>query len=294
MKQYFWAIVLAVVVNTLIIVGIVQLHFTHKTKPAPLEVDLKTVVKTLKQKPTQVTTINWLKSHYGQTLNIDKTFKAGKNLTGFVVSLKTDPTDQSIIYSINHGQYYLMGTIIDRKGHNLSEKDVQDHLNNHLNKTIYEAAQKLSGIIQGKTAAPQATIIIDPNSNLFPGQWNDLNYDVSQGMFKIKWVLVNYLKPMGPNVANDILQAANPLQALAYNADHYDSSSQTGGYVKNLTLSKTTQQTLRNNWAFIQKYNLYKLPVTILQNGRHYYVIQGQVMDETLETIFADAPVKAT
>jgi hypothetical protein len=69
---------------------------------------------------------------------------------------------------------------------------------------------------------------------------------------------------------------------------HYNIKTQTGGYVKNLTMPKSVQDTLRDNWDFVQKYDLYKLPVTILKSNNHYYVIQGAIMDETLETIFAD------
>ncbi len=53
-------------------------------------------------------------------------------------------------------------------------------------------------------------------------------------------------------------------------------------------MPKSVQDTLRDNWDFVQKYDLYKLPVTILKSNNHYYVIQGAIMDETLETIFAD------
>ena len=109
-------------------------------------------------------------------------------------------------------------------------------------KKIYDEAQSLVGITQGNPKAPQAIIIIDPNSNLFPGQWNDLAYDISQGVFSIKWVLVNYLKPTGPNVASDILQANNKIDALDYNAEHYNKKTQTGGYSKNFIVPKNIKK----------------------------------------------------
>ncbi len=298
MKHYITPFIFALVVNIVIVIAILHIHFYHHNnsdKKGVIEtVNLSQLVHSLNQthSNTNLSSMRWLNKHYGKAVSIINSFKAGKHLKGYVVSLKSDPKQRSIIYSVNQGEYFFIGTVIDKQGKNLSLTNSQRYISNPLNKSIFNEAQNLPGILQGKKSAPQATIIIDPNSNLFPQQWNEVAYDVAQGVFSIKWVLVNYLKPMGPNVAGDILQAKDKISAMHDNALHYNKDTQTGGYVKEASLSEQTKQILTNNWNFVQKYNLYQLPVTILKSNKHYYVIQGAIMDETLETLFADNPPK--
>lgn len=299
LKKYLWPFALAILLNA-IVLGIIfhsqiAAHFADDQPTPAIKVNLNQLVKNLNKAHAQsnLTSAAWINKHYGKAVTIKQHFTAGKNLQGYVVSLKANPASHSIIYSVNNGDYFFIGTVIDKHGKNVSQANAQRYINSPLNKTIFQQAQHLSDIMQGKKNVPQVTIIIDPNSNLFPEQWSELAYDISQGAFAVKWVLVNYLKPMGPNVANDILQAKNPLAAMAYNAEHYNKQSQTGGYVKNLPLTQSIKKQLMANWSFVQKYDLYKLPVSILSSNKHFYVIQGAVMDETLETIVADSPNKA-
>lgn len=198
---------------------------------------------------------------------------------------------------------------------------------------IYEKVKNLHGILQGSPHAKHLiTIIIDPNSAVFPIQHNNLTYDVEHENVAINWVLVNYLKPDGPNTAAAILQAKDPQQALQLNANFYNRFTQTGGFkdtsrnssfvrsrgevqpssavytqvheqrrqasTKNSgknwisrgalnggrQIKALTMNTLRSNWDFVQRYSLYKLPVTIFATNKNkYYVVQGFMMDETLE-----------
>lgn len=298
MKQYIGPFIFALVINVLIIVAILHVHLQQHNHPSKkssiVTINLNQLVHSLNQTHSALNTspTTWLKKHYGKAVSIAHSFKAGKHLTGYVVSLKSNPKEHSIIYSVNQGEYFFIGTVIDKHGRNLSLFNTHHYISKALNKSIFNEAKSLPGIIQGKKSAPQAIIIIDPNSNLFPQQWNELAYDTAHDLFSVKWVLVNYLKPMGPNIAGNILQAKHKISAMNYNALHYNKNTQTGGYVKSIALSKQIKETLTNNWNFVQKYNLYQLPVTILKSNQNYYVIQGAVMDETLETLFADNSTK--
>ena len=302
MKQYIGPFIFALVINILIIIAILHIHLhlhlhhhnNPRKQPSIVTINLQQLMHSLNQAHSASNTspTTWLKNHYGKAVSIVHSFKAGKHLKGYVVSLKSNPKERSIIYSVNQGEYFFIGTVIDKDGKNLSLFNTHHYISKPLNKNIFNEAKNLPGIIQGKESTPQAIIIIDPNSNLFPQQWNELAYDITHNLFSVKWVLVNYLKPMGANIAGNILQAKNRISAMNYNAAHYNKNTQTGGYVKNVVLSKQTKETLINNWDFVQKYNLYQLPVTILKSNKNYYVIQGAVMDETLETLFADNSAK--
>ena len=291
MKKYFGPIALAVLVNIIILAGImyasIKINKKVPAKQAPQANLTKLVQQINKRSKGQDISKSWLVGHYGHDINVDRTFSAGDNLKGYVVSLKTNPEDHSIIYSVNNGQYFIMGSIIDKSGANISAMNAEKYIDSKQDKRIYEAAQNLSGIEQGDKSAPEAIVIVDPNSNLFPRLWHTFLTDTAQGVFRIKWVMLNYIKPMGPNVAGNVLQAKDKLSALNINAKNYDALTQTGGYQKNSTASKAIQQQLQKNWSFVQKFNLYQLPITIARNKNKYYVLHGAVMDETLEQIFA-------
>ncbi|MEM1244430.1 MAG: hypothetical protein AAGG80_06405, partial [Pseudomonadota bacterium] len=258
MKKYIWPLILSAAINLSIIFAIFHWGVKHNTNEISLKSAVDVNLSSFAHHSHDMhhagnqNQLHWLQQHYGKAIAIKRAFKAGQHLKGYVVSLKSNPQERSIIYSINGGKYYFMGTIIDNQGKNISQANAHKYITSIINKSIYQAAVKLPGIVHGRKKAPQAIIIIDPNSNLFPQQWNGLNYDIAQGMFSVKWVLVNYLKPMGPDIASDILQSKDPIAAMDYNANHYNAETQTGGYVKNLSVPYHIKNILRNNWNFVQ------------------------------------------
>ena len=128
MKKYFWPLAVSVVINALIIIAVLHVHMNANSDspnaktPPNIKINLSQVVKHLNaaHKTSALSTESWLKKHYGKSILIDRHFTAGKNLTGYVVGLKSDPQDQAIIYSVNKGEYFLIGTVIDKHGKNIS------------------------------------------------------------------------------------------------------------------------------------------------------------------------------
>ena len=283
-KPVIGALMFHVFIISLIIYSV---YFYHVKKPSPIIMHVATtpsvVIKTdefNKHAPLS----HLVETHFGKFIKIEKSFNAGPNLTGFIVSIKTNPDEKSILYADKKGRFFFIGTLFNAKGVNKTLVASTKYLEDPLKKTIYENTQKLSGIVQGNPHAKHLiTIIIDPNSSIFPLQYTNLAYDVATDDVGIKWVLLNYLKPDGPNTAGYILQATNPQQALAYNAQHYNKITQTGGYQRHEPIKSTTLSTLRAHWDFVQRFNLYALPMTIFATPNHYYVIKGFFMDELLE-----------
>jgi hypothetical protein len=293
MRKYFWPIFGAVLVNIIVLLGLLYANF-YKPKSVMLPSPSNPLVinKILANNPNEQNTAAsdraWLLKHYGDAININKSFSAGKNLAGYIVNLKSNPDVNSIIYSVNNGEYYFMGSVIDNRGANISATNAARYISSAEEQAIYDDAQKLPGIVEGNPSAPQAIVVIDPNSNVFPILWRTFLTDTKENVFSIRWVLLNYIKPMGPNIAANILQAKDKLAALAYNAEHYNATTQTGGYPAATAISPEVLDRLRANWSFVQRHNLYQLPVTIAKGGDKYYVFQGTIMDETLEAIFND------
>jgi len=228
----------------------------------------------------------WMSRQFKHQVVIDKQFKSVGDLTGYVVHLASQPEKQSIIYTDRLHRYVIMGSIIDRKQGNVTAQDATRYLNNAQDQRVVKALSHLHGILQGHLHSPRLTLVIDPNSHWFPVIYKNLETDVGEGLFSINWVLVNYLKPNGPDVANDILRSSHPLMALAFNAKHYDILTQTGGYVKNRRMTSKIRAILRSHWDTLQVYSLYALPISVFQAGGKAHVIHGLITDELLENYF--------
>jgi hypothetical protein len=293
MNKYFWPISGALLVNIIVLLGMLYANFYKPKSTLTPNVSNHLVINKIlanNQNSQSVPSGDkaWLLKHYGDAININKSFSVGKDLDGYVVNLKSNPDVNSIIYSVNHGEYYVMGSVINNSGANISAVNAAKYISSAEEQAIYYDAQKLPGIIEGNPKAPQAIVVIDPNSNVFPILWRTFLTDTKENVFSIRWVLINYIKPMGPNVAANILQAKDKFAALAYNADHYNAKTQTGGYAADAAIAPAVLDRLRANWSFVQRYNLYQLPITTAKSGDKYYVFQGTIMDETLEAIFND------
>lgn len=235
--------------------------------------------------------VQWIQKLFHGEVNIGRSFHSFDHLTGHVVSLKSNRHDQSIIYTDPNNQYIIIGTVISKSGVNISERDSSKYLTNKLNHSIYSGASKLSGVFQGDANAKHiVTIIIDPSSKLFSLIYNNLKFDVANKLFSVKWVLVNYLKPDGSNLAGEILQSSNPSAMLKRAATH--------GLKENHQMRRRISQValkyLSHHWNFVQTYQLYKLPITIFKANNHIHVVQGMVIDEMLENYFSTSMTKKT
>ena len=234
-----------------------------------------------------VTDLDWLSKRYKKQIVFDKKFKASDDLTGYVVHLVSQPDKQSIIYTDQKHRYVIMGSLIDRDHGNVTLNDSERYLQRKNDERVGSTLEKCQGIVQGRKKSPLVTIVIDPNSHWFPIMYKNLLTDVDEGMFSIKWVLINYLKPDGPNVANDIMRSSTPLVALAINANRYNALFQTGGYVKDLAETQYTKRILRQRWDIIQAHSLYELPISVFRAKGRVHVITGLITDEMLEQYFS-------
>lgn len=229
----------------------------------------------------------WLKKQSNQNMVLDKTFKASDGLTGYVVHLKNQPDVKSIIYSGNNGNFVVSGNVFDKTQGNISAKNADKYLSHEGYAEIFQSSQQLSGIVQGNPKNKhQVTLVIDPNSPTFPTTYKNLLNDVQTNVFSVKWVLLDYLKPNGPNTASAIMQAENPLKALADNAEHYNINSQTGGFTSNTPAVKQTIKQLQAHWDFVQRFNLYHLPLTLFAAHNDVHIFHGFTLDETIESYY--------
>jgi hypothetical protein len=124
--------------------------------------------------------------------------------------------------------------------------------------------------------------MIDPNAPLFSVLYKNFLVDERDSALQLRWVLVNYLKPMGPNLAGWILQAKDPARCLALVADK---SPDAWANQVVPALNQVTVMQLRHNWNFMQSYHLIPGPVVAFRTTSQVYVMHGFVDPESFDNL---------
>ena len=233
---------------------------------------------------------NIIIAKYGKSLHVGTAFKAYPGVTGFVVNPISSPQAQSILYANNQGHYFFTGNLLSANGDNISLQQSTRYIKNPMQLLIANKLMALPGIIQGNPAAMhRLTIVIDPNSPLFRLEYNNLRGEISpngtplENAFAIKWVLLDYLKPLGPHPAENILAAHNPAQALANWANPATHQPDIKTHTINHYRHNAAIQQLRYNWNTMLQMQLFQFPISVFKTKQHAYVVHGFVMDEIIE-----------
>lgn len=235
---------------------------------------------------SQQHSLQWLSKRFNGQLVIDQKFQSVHGLTGYVVHLQSKPAQQSIVYADESRHFVLIGTLIDEKVGNVSLNDSAHYLQHNLESRLVRTIAPLHGILQGKNKRKVVTIIIDPNSHFFPIMYKNLETDVQNGEFSVRWLLINYLKPNGPNVALNILSSRHPKAALIINAEKYNKQTQTGGYLKTASRSPHAMMQLQHRWGILTSLGLSHFPISFFHDAHHHlHVITGLVTDEYFESV---------
>lgn len=288
MKRYYvGALTAAIILNVLFfaVIGWAWYksvhHRTVKTK-APANVTTHIVSENPQQAYTLSAQQLVQKTFAGQAV-LHKTFAGPGNLQGLVLSLKNQPTQTFIAYFDPAQKLLYLGSVINKQGKNTTIAATQKYLTDPAKPIILNKVSQLPAIITGdKSPAHTITVMVDPNAPLFAKIYHYFLVDEVQNHLKVRWILVNYLKPMGPNLAGYILMSQNPAKTLATIA------AQSPQYWQNLKVHKLPQNVLlqlRHNWNVMQNYHLVPGPVTIFKTLQHVYVLKGFVDPESFDQI---------
>jgi hypothetical protein len=233
------------------------------------------------------TAMDAIVSHaFGNRVVIQKKFIAPGHLNGLVLALKDTPTEQFVAYFDPLQKLLYLGQVIDANGKNTTLEATQNYLIDANKSSILKAFQAIPAVVMGaKQAKHTITIVIDPNSVFFRTLYQNFYMDQDLYDLQIRWILVNYLKPMGPNLAGWILSAKDPAKRLAIIADAPLSQ---WSDLKVPSLSSSIIDTLRDHWNLMQSYHLVPGPVTLFKTKDHDYVIQGLVDTESFEQLLPD------
>jgi hypothetical protein len=217
---------------------------------------------------------------------IQKTFVAPGHLDGLVLALKDSPNEQFIAYYDPAHELLYLGQVIDATGKNTTLAATQTYLSNPEKPMIIDAFNAMPAVVTGaKQPSHTITILVDPNSPWFRALYQNFYLDQRAYGLQVRWILVDYLKPMGPNLAGWILSSKDPAQRLQQVA-HAPLEHWTNLTVPPLSLAVV--HALRTHWNAMQSYHLVPGPITLFKTKDQDYVIEGLVDPESFEQLLPD------
>ncbi|AAZ98740.1 thiol:disulfide interchange protein DsbG [Thiobacillus denitrificans ATCC 25259] len=175
------------------------------------------------------------------------TFKAPGGLTGYAGRVGQQPL---AIYLTSDGKYAIVGTMIDGKGNNLSEKPVADLVNKPMTEQVWQQLGQSTWVGDGKPTAPRVVYAFtDPNCPYCNKFWNDARPWVKSGKVQLRHVMVAILGPTSPGKAAAILAAKDPEAALT----RHEQAHATGGVKPLGRIPQKTAAQLEANQKLMQQ-----------------------------------------
>jgi hypothetical protein len=285
-KLYPFALAAALVLN-LLFFGVIawsfynyRVHQKHLAQPQPVT---SVHVQVLTSPTLNTNSASYAVAHtFAGKAQILRTFKAPGKLQGLVLTLKQAPHQQFIAYFEPGSKLLLLGQVINHHGINTTIAASQKYLEAPQSVAIEKQLRALPAVLTGVTKPThRITVIVDPNAPLFRNLYDNYAEDAQDGL-QVRWVLVNYLKPMGPNLAAWVLQSPQPSKRLALIASKPLAHWQT---LQIPPLSQAIKQQLRNNWNLMQENHLVPGPITAFKTSKHVYILHGLVDPESFESL---------
>jgi thiol:disulfide interchange protein DsbG len=100
------------------------------------------------------------------------------------------------IYLTADGKQAIVGTMIDAKGNNLSQKPLDELVSKPMTEKVWKQLEKSTWIGDGKNNAPRVIYpFTDPNCPYCNKFWNDARPWVTSGKVQLRHVMVAILVP---------------------------------------------------------------------------------------------------
>ncbi|MFZ3036229.1 MAG: thiol:disulfide interchange protein DsbG [Rugosibacter sp.] len=121
------------------------------------------------------------------------TFDTPGGLTGYAGMTQQQPL---AIYLTADGKQAIVGTMIDAKGNNLSQKPLDELVSKPMTEKVWKQLEKSTWIGDGKNNAPRVIYpFTDPNCPYCNKFWNDARPWVTSGKVQLRHVMVAILVP---------------------------------------------------------------------------------------------------
>lgn len=158
---------------------------------------------------------NWpapIKAIEAQGVEIIGTFAAPGGVTGYAGVVEMQPL---AIYLTADGKHAIVGSMIDAKGNDLSQKSLETLVSKPMTDRIWKQLEQSTWVADGKNTAPRIVYTLtDPNCPYCNKFWNDARPWIASGKVQLRHVMVAILGPTSPGKAAAILAAKDPQAAL--------------------------------------------------------------------------------
>lgn len=201
------------------------------------------------------------------TVTIKHRFSTPAGLQGFVI--KPQSGSMTTVYTDRTGRYLITGSIINAKGQNQSQIDLQHYLNKTTAAPAYNAIAKTHWFLQGNANAPHKLyVVFDPNCIACHLLFESLQPIIAKGIVAVRWVPIAFLKPSSPNKAIAILSATDPVKAMLQNEANFNTSKEEGAIkpIANPTAGQKAQ--LAHNNAFAKAFQIFETPTILYRTAQ--------------------------
>ena len=189
--------------------------------------DAPQVTGSIQQAPMGAPLPEALQHIQSQGVVIVKSFPAPDGLTGWVVRIEGHYV---VIYSTSSGNYLVSGALVDTSGRNLSTLYTDQYVPKpDVSKLVAALAPDPWLVDEGAPTAPLIYVYADPNCIYCNKLWNDLRPYVKSGKVRVRWALLDFLKPTSKGRAAAILSAHDRAAALAQDETRFDKDQEEGG-----------------------------------------------------------------
>lgn len=163
----------------------------------------------------------------GEGAVVVRSFPAPDGLTGWIVRIEGRYV---LVYSTPSGDYLLSGALVDKEGRNLSGVYADQYTPKPDPAKLLAALGPDPWLVEeGAPTAPLLYAYADPNCIYCNKLWNDLRPYVQAGKVRVRWALLDFLKPTSKGRAAAILAAHNRATALARDELKFDRDQEEGG-----------------------------------------------------------------
>ena len=146
-------------------------------------------------------------------------------------------------------------------------------------KNFWDRAMKIPGINTGPANSKKRLVIVfDANCPMCARQWAILRPYLS--VLRIHWVPIAFIAPSSARIGGALLGAHHPAAALAYNENHYDFTTQTGGYLAPEHVPrKYLNEVKSNTYKLLLSKEVMGTPAIGLElvPGKKYFFIPGVI-----------------
>ena len=153
-----------------------------------------------------------IKALEAQGIAVIGTFDAPGGLSGYAGMIEQQPL---AIYLTADGKQAIIGTMIDAKGNNLSQKPLEKLVSKPMTDKAWKQLESSTWIADGSKTAPRIVYTFtDPNCPYCNKFWNDARPWVNAGKVQLRHVIVAILTPTSSGKAAALLSAKDPQAAL--------------------------------------------------------------------------------